>query len=313
MQVIVHDDEKAWREARRTGIGASEAAAVVGVDEGWSPVQVWLEKTGRGEPRGLAAEKRPSEMGLGDFGLLMEPFIREMFARDAGVPVKHAGRFTTARHPDAPHIMCTLDGEVPAFGGMPEGVLEIKNFHFTREKEFDETGIPVEVLMQVQHQLLVTGYQVGHLAVLFGGNTFRRWVVRANEKMQTLLMQKHGEFWSYVERGVAPPAVDVADRLAILRRMQTNGSVMELHDDVARAWRDRWDALAARKKEAEKAVEEIESEQDMLKAEIGEVLREHEFGMAPCGIRFSFKKQKTGGYTVAEGETRVMRKIKEKA
>jgi putative phage-type endonuclease len=310
MQVIVHDNESQWHASRSTGVGASEAAAVVGVDEHRTPVQVWLEKTGVEKPVRVLDE-RPSQMTLGQFGLLMEPTIRDLFARDTGVQVEHAGRFTTVRHPVHAHIICTLDGLVPAFDGLPEGVLEIKNFHFTREREF-EGAIPVEVLMQVQHQLLVTERQVCHLAVLFGGNTFRRWVIRANEKMQALLAQKHGEFWGHVTAGVPPPAVNVEDRLAILRRMRTNGEVMELSDDVARAWRDRWDALAEAKKAAEAEVKKLEAEQDNLKAEVGEVLREHELGEAPCGIRFSFKKQKTGGYTVAEGETRVMRKLKER-
>lgn len=311
MQITVHGSELEWRNARLTGIGASEAAAVVGLDEDRTPVQVWLEKTGQVKDEKALAE-RPSEMDLGAFGLLMEPFIREMFSRDAGVPVRHDGRFTTARSEEHPHIICTLDGAVPAFGDFPEGVLEIKNFHFTREREFDG-AIPVDVLMQVQHQMLVTGMAVAHLAVLFGGNTFRRWAIRRNEKMQAVLVQKHGEFWRQVMAGTPPAAVNVEDRLAILRRMRTTGDVMELSDDVARGWRDRWEELAAAKRVVESELKEIERKQDILKAEVGEVLREHELGEAPCGIRFSFKEQKTGGYTVAEGRTRVLRKLKERS
>ena len=76
-------DRGAWLEARREGIGGSDASAIAGVNEFTSLYEVWLDKTGRGTPKRYTPEMR--------FGHLIEDDARQVFTEDTGIGVALAG------------------------------------------------------------------------------------------------------------------------------------------------------------------------------------------------------------------------------
>ena len=45
-------DREAWLDVRKGGIGSSDAAAAVGLNPYKSPLELWLEKTGRSQDAG---------------------------------------------------------------------------------------------------------------------------------------------------------------------------------------------------------------------------------------------------------------------
>src|SRR5690606_20076292 len=79
-----------WLQARRRGIGGSDAAVIAGLDPFKSPVRLWMEKRGEieEEPAGEAAE----------WGLLLEPVIAREFERRTGKRVRR--RQAILQHPE---------------------------------------------------------------------------------------------------------------------------------------------------------------------------------------------------------------------
>ena len=92
-------------------------------------------------------------------------------------------------------------------------ILEIKNVDAMQYRskwiEHDEQTIepPEHIGLQLQHQLEITGYNVGYIVALVGGNTMK--VVRSERdpRIGKLLRGKVENFWERIKLGV-PPDVD---------------------------------------------------------------------------------------------------------
>ena len=89
-------------------------------------------------------------------------------------------------------------------------ILEIKNVDglaYRRnwiEHSEDNIEPPEHIALQLQHQLEITGYNVGYIVALVGGNTMK--VVRSERdpKIGTLLKAKVENFWESIKLGVVP-------------------------------------------------------------------------------------------------------------
>ncbi|QEM67530.1 YqaJ viral recombinase family protein [Geobacter sp. FeAm09] len=187
----------AWLRARRSGIGGSDAAAVLGVSRYATAYQVYLDK------RGELPEQPESPAMF--WGRALEPAIRRCYADATGRTVRVPGRIV--RHPHRPYLLATLDGITD------DGrVLEIKTARSAEgwgEPGSDE--IPEAYLCQVQHYLMVTGLETADVAVLIGGQDFRLYEVGADRELQDLMAGQEAEFWGRVERGEPPEAASLAD------------------------------------------------------------------------------------------------------
>ena len=92
-------------------------------------------------------------------------------------------------------------------------ILEIKNVDGLAYRknwiEHSEDNIepPEHIALQLQHQLEITGYNVGYIVALVGGNTMK--VVRSERdpKIGKLLKDKVENFWERIKLGI-PPDVD---------------------------------------------------------------------------------------------------------
>lgn len=139
-----------WLEARRQGIGGSDAPVLLGVNHYSSPYRLWLDKTGR------ADDEPPTEAMLR--GTYLEPWVRERFAADTGMEVARVG---LAQHNDVPCLQATLDGATD-----DGGIVEIKTVGDAHGRvaaawfaDYDRSA-----MAQLQYQMLVTGRSPGYLA-----------------------------------------------------------------------------------------------------------------------------------------------------
>lgn len=151
--------ESEWHKARLSGIGASEAAAVLGMSPWKSNVDLWREKTGRKKPDDI------SDKACVAYGHAAEEHIRALFALDyPQYEVSYGGAFDMVHHPEHPFIFATLDGRLVEKETGRRGVLEIKTTNIVRsmqrEKWWGPDGpcIPDQYYIQVCHQLLATGW-----------------------------------------------------------------------------------------------------------------------------------------------------------
>ena len=108
-----------WLEGRMQGIGASEAAAVVGMSPWMSKLELWRLKVGAEKARDLSGSAAVSR------GVRMEPALRSLYAAMHPNCTVDYFPYDILYQAERPYIFATLDGEITDEHGR-KGVLEIK-------------------------------------------------------------------------------------------------------------------------------------------------------------------------------------------
>lgn len=262
----IGDGSAEWHELRRTGIGASDASAIVGVNPWRSPYDLWTEKV-RTDPVVVEEEKEYQR-----WGHLLEPAIAEEFSRRQGVAVH---RFPyMIRSTEYPWMTANLD----YLAGDPDGILEPVEIKTTRKGEqwkINDDGsvdAPLHVIVQDLHQLSITDAPRAWNPVLIGGQELRIACVERDEELIARLLEMEAEFWDYVTRNVAPP-VDGSEstRKALQARWTAEpGKSVELAPA--------FDFLLKRRTELKAGIAELEVRIDEIDAQIMADLGEAEIG-----------------------------------
>lgn len=191
MTVAEMADEKKWLEARREGIGGSDASIIVGLNRWKSPFQLWLEKTGKAEPEDL------SDNEYVYWGKVLEEAVANRFCELTGKKVQRRGLLQMDDHP---YILASVDRMVI---GENAG-LECKTCNGFAAKEWEDDEVPSAYYVQCQHYMMVTGCERWYIAVLIGGNRFVWKEIPRNDDEIDLLLQAEIDFWHKVETGTMP-------------------------------------------------------------------------------------------------------------
>jgi len=232
-----------WLAIRRTGIGSSDAAAILGLNPWRSPLQVWLDKTG------MAAETPQNDaMRLGNW---LEDPIARAWAERRGVKVRRVRAIL--QHPTMPFALANLDRVATV--ERKTGPVEVKATRLA--DQWDNGTAPDLYVVQVQHQLLVTGYDAGYLVALVQSTTLEERRIERDPALLEVLVEAEAAFWELVKNGTPPaPTGTEGDRRALeaLYAKATDKQV-EITDEALKAARDYLQA-SARVKEWESAKEE---------------------------------------------------------
>lgn len=237
-------DREKWLAERRTGLGGSDAAPAVGMSKFKTPLELYLDKRGELETN----ENEPMR-----WGNLLEPVIRQEYSNRTGRTVIVPQGIV--RHPTVEFAFFTPDGIADG-----SRVLQCKSARTAEgwgEPGTDE--VPMEYLLQVQHEMFVACLPIADLALLIGGSDFRIYTVEADTDLQQLLMNHEAEFWSRVLRGNPPDPISRDD---VRRRWKiaTSGRAVGADDELA---------ITAHKLAAVKAIlKTAEALEDELAAEI---------------------------------------------
>ena len=181
---------------RRTGIGGSEATRLYEGD--W--YQLWSEKVGETEPADLS-DVLPVQMGVHT-----EPFKISWYEKQTGKKVIRQQEFLT--HPKYDYMYAHIDGVVSQLiqekdkNIFPqEAILECKhtNAFSNPQKCLDK------YIAQIQHYLMVSGFNKAYMSVFFGNMKYDIIEVEANEMFQKKLIAAEVLFWYYVKNKKAPP------------------------------------------------------------------------------------------------------------
>jgi predicted phage-related endonuclease len=81
----------------------------------------------------------------------------------------------------------------------------------------DEPAPPAHIELQVQHQMLVSGFSQSFIGVLVGGNTTHVIHRQRDEDVIAAIRTRISEFWSDVDAGREPPAVMPEDAASVIR------------------------------------------------------------------------------------------------
>jgi putative phage-type endonuclease len=207
-----------WLEERRKGIGASDCAAVLGLSPWRSPYQVYLEK--RGEVKDWNGNAQA------EWGLLMEPVLRQFYSDATGRAVRLPDKILYAK--ERPYMLASLDGFTD-----DERIVEIKTAR--SGKDWGEPGtnqIPDYYALQVQHYMIVTGFEVADVPVSIGGGSPEIYEVPADRELQEMIIEAEAAFWQRVVDGNPPDPVTYADAIQRFGGIEAEGDVLASEEAI---------------------------------------------------------------------------------
>lgn len=200
-------DRASWLDTRSIGLGASEAAAAVGMSPWQTPLELWKLKIGVAKPKDLSGNPSVAQ------GNRMEPVLREFYMGMHPEFTLEYHAYDIIFQEERPWLFATLDGELTDEDGR-RGILEIKTATPNGKAGWDEWAdgrMKSSYYIQTLHQMLATGYDFVRLfAALYSQNgdiTLRQYEIEradVTEDMAWLLAQET-EFWvKNVLGGVMP-------------------------------------------------------------------------------------------------------------
>lgn len=247
-------------EARKTGIGGSDAAAVIGVNPYRTALEVYELKLGLRPPDPANAQMRR--------GIYLEPIARKLYKEITSRPIRSLKQ---VRHPSHHWMLCNVDGMILG-GKRGVGVLELKCPGIWVFAKAKREGLPLHWIVQMQHNLCVTGYKWGSFA-LFNADLWEmiHFDVERDEDLINALIQKEEQFWKgYVEPRVPPPVVEntAPELLAQLAKAQgdAGGGDLIVRNDP------QWADAAAMYREAKEIAETGENLLETAKAKLKELM-----------------------------------------
>ena len=231
-------------------IGGSDIGAILGLSRFRTPLEVWMEKTGK-------EFKKQDSLPL-RFGSFAEGFVASEYSRATGFELLHDE--STYIHPQHSYMSAHIDrfvlsnGLSDALGNKladdlgnqlsnnsplpPSRILECKTANPFSSGDWGEVGsdqVPMSYLCQCIWYMAITGIDRTDLAVLFGNSDFRIYEIARDKELEELVLAKASTFWNdYVLKDIPPPASNEADCQALFskgdatKKVQATEETLEL-------------------------------------------------------------------------------------
>lgn len=204
-----------WLARRKSYIGGSDAACIVGMNPYKTNVDLWELKTGRKKAEDI------SENPYVRYGTDAEPFLRELFVLDFPQYTVGYTEHNMWLNSDYPFAHASLDGWITDQYGR-KGVLEIKttNIQNAAMTQKWKDRIPDNYYCQVLHYLMVTGFDFVILKAQLKYESFayevgetmcqiKHYVIEREEVEDDIaeLAQEELRFSGFIARDERPPLV----------------------------------------------------------------------------------------------------------
>lgn len=227
-EVIITRDEQHWLDLRTKDLTSTDVAALFGLSPYKTAFELFHEKRD-----GQVVKLKPNERMK--WGNRFESAIAHGVAEDNNWTVQPLKVYM--RDPDL-RLGSSFDFEITS---LQHGrcILEIKNVDslvYKRTWRDDGDGgieAPEHIELQIQHQMLVSGYSWCALVAMVGGNspkvTFRRFDPEIGEAIK----KKAAAFWASIEANEAPSA-DYTRDAELIAQIYSQVNQGEVYD----AWHD---------------------------------------------------------------------------
>jgi putative phage-type endonuclease len=213
-------DRGLWLTARRSGLGASDTAAVLGLNSYRSALDVWLDKTATGPAEDAAGPA--AQMGHD-----LEAWAARLTAKRYPALGKLVPTPGLLVHPEHSWMLATVDYGLADRGSRTAPVrelLEVKTTSVANYRRNWVDGVPPSgILVQCQQQLAVTGLSVVWVTCFVGGmdgpgTLVEPYRVERSPAVIDQLIGYAGSWWrDFVEAGRRPdPVMADADKLGWL-------------------------------------------------------------------------------------------------
>ncbi len=199
-----------WLNYRRSGIGGSDAGAVLGVNPYTSRLCVYFDKVGEI----TVSPKMEESSDAVYWGNRLENIIADEFCKRTGFEVEPCHYML--RSSEYPFMIADVDRLIV---DNQEG-LEIKTANAFNRDQWEDDEIPEMYMAQVQHYMAVTGYDGWWAAVLIGGNHFKyQYIERDDEYIERLIQLESDCWFNHVVPKIMPEVDGSSASSNLIKRM----------------------------------------------------------------------------------------------
>lgn len=202
------DGSEAWHEARFKGIGGSEIASILGINNFKSRYILWMEKAG-------IIPRNQDDNPLFEWGHRLEPVIIEKFAE--AHPEYRVLPGGSWRNSDRPFQLANPDGRLLNLETGEFEILEIKTSMTGAGWGPGPNDIPAKYVAQVRWYLDTFGFTDAWIVVLIGGFEYREYRIFADPAKTIEMRDSAAAFVYSLGTGEAPPIDGGEDTYAYLR------------------------------------------------------------------------------------------------
>lgn len=252
-----------WLKGRQSGIGGSEIAAIVGLNQYKTPMQIWESKVNP------VVDEETSQPAY--WGTVLEDVVAKEYALRTGRKVQRLTK--QMMHPDFSFAIANIDRAVinPDIAGRvfwkdgkltTDRILECKTANGFMAKQWGEAGtdsVPDAYLIQCQWYMGVTGASVCDLAVLIGGQDFRIYTIARDDDLINDLLIQGAAFWELVQSRTEPDPVNYPE--AVKKWSKSDPLLSVQADDLLVDDLEQIQSIKAQ-------VKELEAQEDALKARV---------------------------------------------
>lgn len=278
---------EAQLEERRSGVGGSDAAVVMNLNPFKDVYELYLDKRGEAPPEDPEFLKESRYWG----SVLEEP-VANRYAEETGYKIQRSNQLIRSKK--HPFMIANIDRRVVG-QDMRIGFEAKTQAYPDGWGESGSEEIPPYIMLQCQHYLAVTEYDMWDLAVLIGNRDYRQYRIAPIPDIIEQLIEAETEFWDRVENGVPPePNWQSAATTRMVRKLYpgTNGQVVKL-PDVAQDYQKVMADANEQKLIFDKVVTGCKNRIAMLMGEAA-------IGILPDGSAFTRKEITRKAYEVAE-------------
>lgn len=226
--IIRPKDRTEWLEYRKQGIGSSEVATIVGLNQWETPYQLWRRKMGIDAPK-----QENFAMRAGHY---LEDAVSQFWQDATGNEViKSSVGDWIIRDNEKPYLQVSPDRTywLPnmVHNNENKGILECK----TTQRGWDEDNIPKNYFVQVQYQLGVAGMKHGSLAWLTQGRQFGYKDLDFVPEFYEWLVDEVSRFWKDNIQGGKEPQVINSEDVLLKYNQHTDGKEIEATEAIFNA------------------------------------------------------------------------------
>lgn len=213
--VIPFTTEADWLKHRLADVTSTESAALFGMSPYVTRFDLWHRKKSGAAPEFQTNDRM-------SWGNRLEAAIAYGIADEQGWQIQPMKDY---RRLPAERIGSSFDFEIL---NHPDGPahLEIKNVDYLAYRngwlvhEDGDIEAPAHIELQIQHQMLTSGYPRTFIGALIGGNKGVVIERLRDEPVIAAIRSKIAEFWKSVDDGIEPPPMMPEDAEAVIRLNQ---------------------------------------------------------------------------------------------
>lgn len=255
--VIQDKEPERWMELRTTGIGGSDAGAILGLNKYASPLTVYMQKKNIEGFTGNAST---------EWGHILENPIRQKASEELGIEICMVpGMYTSKEYP---FMNANLDGICHANHPVTIGGETVEGFGGHEIKTsatgdgFTEDEIPDSYYCQVQHYMAVTGLEWFILTVFFlNTKKGKHYVIRKNNDfIYSRLIPAEKDFWeNNVLAENIPEPIGVESETEYLKNLPVDETI-QLDADA--------EEIISAEREIDRQIKELSKRQSEMKNKI---------------------------------------------